>query len=416
MRMRQLGNGHSVMFFAPAEVDHHIRSLIPSGMAPGGCIRVLDILRWAIHETCEDIGHCLPYWAQQGLDHCKRSAAYEEYRSTGNSEVLRSAWLQPESQTLEEMYWNTPVANMSSEINSTPALCERIERLGCSTLFNVRMAEEQEREVNHEVEPEYSTGRKHPRPPRVQPAEHIIHADIREFVGTGKLPESSTHISPLLAPIYMAEVLDLATEWSPSLFATADFATTVHGSGGVSLTEYLRPVNWILSSGSGKDSIVVVISPYEANALLPAIRESNKVRLHIYTPRVTSSMRSFSDLTFYSIPNSLAISWSAPPHIRTLLNLFAGQLYFDCAEEYERVCVLLALSMAHPGATHMDRDGFVPPRHRTGRDSPFARSMIPILKKLIRLRGKGMDYSRTHLWQILNGKPLSDEALWDMLA
>jgi hypothetical protein len=29
-----------------------------------------------------------------------------------------------------------------------------------------------------------------------------------------------------------------------------------------SLTEYLRPVNWILSSGSGKDSIVVVISPH----------------------------------------------------------------------------------------------------------------------------------------------------------
>jgi hypothetical protein len=214
----------------------------------------------------------------------------------------------------------------------------------------------------------------------------------------------------------MAEALDSATEWSPSPFATADFATTIHDSGGVSLTEYLRPVNWILSSGSGKDSIIVVISPFEANALLPAIRESNKVRLHMYAPRVTSSMRSFSDLTSYTIPSSPATPWSAPAHTRTLLNLFSGQLYFDSTNEYERICVLLALSMAHPGATYIDRDGFVPPNHRTGKDSPFTRSMIPIMKKLIGLRLKGMDYSRTHLGQILKGQPLSEEALWDIMS
>ena len=412
--MRQLGNGHSVMFFAPAEVDRCIRSLIPSGMAPGGRTRVLDVVRWAIYETCEDIGHRLPYWAQQGLDHRKRSAAYKEYRSSGDSEVLRSTWLQPESQTLEEMYWNTPVAKMGSEINGIPALCERIKWLGCTKLVNVRMAEEQEREVNHEVEPKYSTGRKHPRPPRVLPAEHIIHADIREFIETGKLPVSPTHIYPLLASINMVKALDFATEWPASPFATADFATTTLSSFGESLTEYLRPVNWILSSGSEKNGTVVVISPYEANALLPVIRKSNKVRLHTYAPRVTSSMCSFSDLTFYSIPNSPATPWSAPAHTRTLLNLLAGQLYFDSTKEYERACVLLALSMAHPGATYIDRNGFVPPNHRTGKDSPFARSMIPMLKKLIGLRRKGMDYSRTHLGQILNGKPLGDEALWDM--
>ena len=33
--MRQLGKGHSVMFFALAAVDHRIRGLIPSGEASG---------------------------------------------------------------------------------------------------------------------------------------------------------------------------------------------------------------------------------------------------------------------------------------------------------------------------------------------------------------------------------------------
>jgi hypothetical protein len=365
-----------------------------------------------MHETCEGISHYLPFWAQQGLDHHKRFAAYEEYRSTGKLEDLRSAWLQSESQTLEELYWTSAGVDMSSEINNVPTMGQRIKRLGIEKLIDIRMAEEQEREVNHEVEPEHDSERPtrtNHSLPRVQPAQHVIHEDIRKFIDTGKLPGSSMQISPLLAPINMANALDSTTGWSLSPRATADFVTTTLDPDGVGLTEFLRPVNWILSSGSGKDSIVVVISPYEANELLPIIRKSNKVRLHIYAPRLTSTMHSFSDLTFYSIPDSLEQPWSAPMHIRIELNLFAGQLYFDSREEYEKVCVLLALWMAHPGTERSDIDGFVPPAYRTRGGSPFARSRIPILKTLIGLRRKGTDYHRTHMGQILNAKSLNDE-------
>jgi hypothetical protein len=411
--MRLLGKGHSVMFFAPGEVDRRIRSLIPNGMATGSRIQVLDVVRWAIHETCEDIRHLLPYWAQQGLDHHRRFTAYREYRSSGDLEVLRGSWLQSESLTLEDMYWITPGVDMSREIHKVLSLSERIKRLGITKLVDVRIAEEQEREVNHEVESRCP--REHWRPPKAQPTPHIIHEDIREFIKTGKLPGSSTHLSPLLAPINMAEALDSTLEWSLSPLATADFTTVTLDSGDVGLTAYLRPVNWVLSSGSGKNSTVIVISPYEANELLPAIRKSNKVRLHIYAPRVRSSMHSFSDLTFYSIPEELEEPWTAPAHIRTELNLFAGQLYFDSIQEYKKVCELLALSTAHPGAEYSDRDGFVPPEYRTGRSSPFTKSMIPTLKTLVKLRRKGMGYHLTHLGQILNGKPLSEEAQWDMV-
>jgi hypothetical protein len=404
--MRQLGKGHSVMFFAPGEVDRRIRCLIPSGMASAGRIRVLDVLRWAMHETCEAIRHHLPHWAQQGLDHHKRFAAYKEHKSTEVSKVLRNAWLQPESRTLEEMYWDA-AGDMSPEIYSIPSLSERIKQLGVTKLVDVRMAEEQEREVDHEVEQERQTER----PPKAQAARHTIHEDIRDFVRTGNLPQSSRHISPLLAPLDMASALDSTVEWSPSPLVTQDFTTTILRFEHKDLSDYLRPVNWILSSGSGKDSTIVVISPYEANALLPDIRKGNKVRLHVYAPRVTASMRSFSDLTFHTIPHLPVEPWSAPAHVRTELNLFAGQLYLDCREEYDRVCVLLALSMAHPGAVYCEVDGFVPPEHRTGGNSPFPRSKIAILKTLIALRRKGMGYSRTHLGQILNANPLSEETL-----
>ena len=120
-------------------------------------------------------------------------------------------------------------------------------------------------------------------PPRAEPAQHVIHPDILKFVQTGKVPETSTHISPLLAPLNMVKALDSTAEWSPSPLATTDSMTTILHSDSMGLTEYLLPVNWILSSGLGGRSAVVVISLREANTLLPIIRDSKTVRLHIYS-------------------------------------------------------------------------------------------------------------------------------------
>ncbi|KAH9062248.1 hypothetical protein EDB87DRAFT_329798 [Lactarius vividus] len=410
MRMRQLGKGQSVMFFAPGEVDRRIRRL--RGNGPENGVQVIDILRWVMHETCRDISHHLPHWAQQGVDHHRRFSAYKQYSSTEDLGVLRNFWLQPESKTLEEMY--EPISGakgteLSPEINDIPSLRGRLERLGVTRLIDVRMAEEQEREVDHEVERE----RHRELPPNVHPAEHIICDEIRNFVSTGILAEPLRDIIPLFAPTGIDKALNSMRRWSPAPLATTDFAITTTNSSIRHLTDYLRPVNWILSSGSGKDSIAIVISPYEANELLPIIRKSGKVRLHIYSPRVTSYMRSFSDLTFYSIPESPAKEWTAAAHLRTELNLFAGQLYFDNEEEYWRVCVLLALHMAHPGAEGMEVDGFVPPAYRTDQSSPLTTSAIAMLKRLTGLRTKGMGFGGTDLGRVLDARPLTSKfASW----
>ncbi|KAH9017600.1 hypothetical protein EDB84DRAFT_1276503 [Lactarius hengduanensis] len=409
MRMRQLGKGQSVVFFAPGEVDRRIRGLIPRGQESDNGVQVIDILRWTMHETCWDIAHHLPHWAQQGVDHHRRFSASRRYDSTGDLGVLRNSWLQPESKTLEEMYEPVPRAQgagLGSGINDIPSLRERLEHLGVTQLTDVRMAEEQEREVNHEVELE----RHAERPPRVFPAEHIVRDEIRNFVSTGILTNPSTFITPLFTPTEIGEVLNSTGGWFPSPLATTDFAITTTDSSITHLTDYLRPVNWILSSGFGKKSVVIVISPYEANALLPNIRESGKVRLHIYAPRVTASMRSFSDLTFYTIPESPEErQWTAAAYLRTELDLFAGQLYFDSVQEYRRLCVLLALHMAHPGAKHIDVDGFVPPAYRTGQGqkSPLTTSAIATFKRLTALRRKGMGFGGTDLGRVLDARPLS---------
>jgi hypothetical protein len=193
------------MFFAPGEVDRRIRNLIPNELSPRDRIRVADVLRWAMHETCEDIRHHLPFWAQQGLDHRRRFAAFENYSATGNLEVLQNAWQQRESRTLEEMY-SLPahVAGMNQEISSVTSLSERMELLGITKRVDVKVAEEQEqeheREVNHEIERE----RQVERPAKVQPAKHVLQSDIRRFVETGLLSTHPEQISPLLVPVDMA--------------------------------------------------------------------------------------------------------------------------------------------------------------------------------------------------------------------
>ena len=280
--MRQLGKGQSVAFFAPGEVDRRIRGLISRGQESEDGVRVIDILRWAMHETCWDISHHLPHLAQQGVDHHQRFSAYKQYNSTGDLGNLTNSWLQNESQTLEEMYEPASkalVAGLSPELSGIPPLRERLNRLGVTQLTDVRMAEEQEREVNHEVERE----RHVEPPPMVYPPKHIIHDDLRNFVRTGPLPVSTKDIITLFSQTDVDNSLNSMVEWSPSPLATRDFAITTKCSSVTCLTDYLRPVNWVLSSGFGKKSVAIVISPYEANELLPIIRKSGVVRLH-FTP------------------------------------------------------------------------------------------------------------------------------------
>ncbi|KAH9030640.1 hypothetical protein EDB85DRAFT_2275651 [Lactarius pseudohatsudake] len=407
MRMRQLGKGQSVIFFAPGEVDRRIRGLIPRGQESENGIRVIDILRWTMHETCWDIRHHLPHWAQQGFNHHQQLSVYKRYL-TGDLGVLRNSWLQPGSKTLKEMYEpRAQRAGLGPGINGIPSLRERLKRLGITQSIDVRMAEEQEREVDHEPEREYHVEHL----PKVFPAEHIVCDEIRNFVNTGILVKSSTSIIPLLTPTKIHETLDSTKEWTPSPLATTDFALTTTDSSIGDLTDYLRPVNWILSSGFGKECVAIVISPYEANELLPIIRKSGKVRLHIYSPRVTASMRSFSNLTFYIIPESPEKSWTAAAHLRTELDLFAGHLYFDSKEEYQRVCELLALHIVHPGAKRIEVDGFVHKAYRTGQKSPLTASAIATFKRLTALRRRG-GFSGTDLGRVLDARPLDSLLLW----
>ncbi|KAJ5158974.1 uncharacterized protein N7500_008625 [Penicillium coprophilum] len=100
--------------------------------------------------------------------------------------------------------------------------------------------------------------------------------------------------------------------------------------GVIALDAFQRPVRWILTSSTlsslGSVRIVtdmIIISPYEARCLLPAIRHSTAVTLHQYAPRQSCTFDSLDKLCLHSIPER-AVAIEVPDALRMELNLFQG--------------------------------------------------------------------------------------------
>jgi hypothetical protein len=420
MRLRQLGQGQSVMFFAPLECDVRIRAARPAADATSR-IQARDILRWVMQETCDDIRHYVPHWVQQGLDHHRRYAADAAYAQHRNVHDLRKAWQVPEARTLEDLYGQQgPASGLMRQALAVPAMRAQLNDLGITELEDPRVDEEAEREVTHEAERE----RQVQRPPKSVPFEPVLNADVLRFVkGNLRLAESSAFRS-LFHPITRT---DQRSKWSPSIFATTDFIRTVHGTTGNELSAYMRPMHWIVSADGPDGLLLVAMSPYEVNMFLPTIRKSRSVRLHMYAARTVQSMRSFSDLRFHVIPR-LPDSWNGPSlGEQSQLNLWAGQLFFDEYRAYFELCAFLGIfspeSTRLYGHEDLPRgaDGYIKPQRRVLKlepaltaaladfgDRSFYTNQVEVLKRLISLRRNGMDFMKTHVGQLLHGRQLTE--------
>ncbi|KAG6334371.1 hypothetical protein ID866_4722 [Astraeus odoratus] len=407
MRMRKLGSGHSVMFFAPLDVDRSIRSTVSKKESDDIC--TADILQWTMLETCTEIQSKAPLWVQQGTEHASRYDTWSTFCEMGSTvERLATVWRQQDARTLEELYAPARPRELSSI--SIPAIRQRCLELGILSLPDSNMAEEQEREVVHEIERE----RQVERPPKATPAVHLFSRDVLDFVRTGRMAPMSVAMKPVFDSLNSVAMPHHDKHaWTWRIFATSDFCRVVQGK--EDAVEYLRPVNWVLSAKcSGSDVVLVLISPFEANRLMPAIRSSNFVSLHIYTPRTHEAMRPCDDLRLYTVP-PLPPHCTMPPPLIDQLNLFAGQLYLHDYSTYIRVCRFLCIytrDLDHEGKFEVQNDGFIEPAHRPVNlmsSSTFLQSPMPFLRWLIGLRRRGMGFALTHMGKIVDGRLLREE-------
>jgi hypothetical protein len=273
------------------------------------------------------------------------------------------------------------------------------------------MDEEQEREVVHEIERE----REVERPVRVPAATHRIDEDVKMFIRTGCIPNGSRVFTPVFDTLVATSAAFLGSQpWTQDVLASRDFITTVRLGRTGKTDSYIRPVNWILSSTASGVPVLVIVSPFEVNALLPDIRASKRVHLHVYTPRVIKMMKSSDDLRLYSVP-SLPIRWRPNEVLVRQLNIFAGQLYFPHRREYVKLSRSLGIyttDLEDQGVFKVQSDGFIRPQDRpAAADYPdsFQQSPIPMLKVLFSIRRKGMGYLPTHIGKLLSARRLTNE-------
>ena len=404
--MRKLDHGHSIMFFAPLEIDRRIRSLAGKDKDLLHVIDTMDILHWAIRETCDDIQQQVPHWAQQGMDHESRYAAWISFcRGELSSEALSEKWLQPEAKSLEDLYG--PRNPSKYTLLTASEIHQRCIELGVSSLHDVSMDEEQEREVFHEAERE----RQVEPPLEAPPANHSLHQDVIDFVKTGVIPTITTAFRPAFETLdATSAATNEAHIWSPLLLATTDFQQTVRSSES-ELDEYLRPVQWVVSGKRDHNDVLVILSPCEVNLLLPHIRSSSNVHLHLYTSRITKSMRPCDDLALYSIP-AVPTEWTPPRPLMDQLNVFAGSLYLKDYETYIRLCRFLCVysrDLEGEEGIQVGPDGFISPRNRPKHlqtMDTFQSSPVASVKTLIGLRRKGMRFALTHMGKLLDGRLL----------
>jgi len=419
MRMRRLGDVHTLLFMASEEVVRLITDSI--GCSPTK-ITSAEVVIWTIREAWRQAQADLPSWVQQGKSFMKREISWKETSRGGLSEErIRELFCETEARTLEVLYGlknnigrnlvhGTDMAN-----NIGKLIAKRCKEFGAVAVYDATILEEMEVELVHEKENE----REIIEIPFAKPAKHFIHGDVVKFIKTGVIsPNASGFLLASEAFNYTSFKLpEVLNHVLPNLRVSKEFfstiileATTIP----VIMDHFLRPVEWVVTSTASRSPLIVVLSPYEVDQLLPQIRASKTIKLHLFAPRGNIFMRTFEDLDHFILPGD-------PPAIplrRSLamqLNLFAGSLYLRDHDMYRDVCAILRLHFdAVPPhlakQEYIDRNCYVKhgsARLELGLTGPgFRTNALPFLRKLFILRRYGQPLGPSHMGKLLHGVKL----------
>nr|XP_036582444.1 uncharacterized protein CTRU02_07488 [Colletotrichum truncatum]KAF6791148.1 hypothetical protein CTRU02_07488 [Colletotrichum truncatum] len=338
MRMRQLGKGQTAVFCVPDETRQKIMKRFDCNELD---LTVEHILKWAISDTWIDIQRGIWLWANQGRRHQRHAELWKEALVANSIVVdrtLAEKFLEDEAQSLERRYKpDDPAAfvgNGTAVDGKVDAITERLLQFGGADPKSATFREEQERELSPEIEQE----REVQKPPDATPATHSIHPDIQAFISSGLIKRDSEGCMPAfqaLAETSASRHFD-TKKFPPGLLVTEDFARTIVPFEKGHLSDiYQRSVQWILitKSYNGVIDVAMIISPFEAQKLLPSIQKSGFVSLHLYAPRPNTGFRALDSLDLYTIARQ-PVMRVLPRQLVTELNLFAGQMYADSFEEY----------------------------------------------------------------------------------
>ncbi|KAM0246004.1 hypothetical protein ACHAP5_004975 [Fusarium lateritium] len=422
MRMRKLGKGQSVEFCVPWDIEQKIVRLKTRESTDKREISVSDVLEWVITETCLDLRKTIPLWLNQGIRFSKQQAFWSEIQDEAAS-VWAEQFLEEEAKTLDQRYRpRNGVNSLDSFLDEADEsmideLRTRCNDFGLTKFRTASLHEEQERELSPETEQE----RQVEKPPPAEPESHFLSQPLKDWILRGSslinIPLFKTEHKPAfktLSNTSAAQYLDVQS-FPSSVRATLDFAKTVKETFGTNnySDSFQRPVQWILTNNCRAESVcLVIISPFEAQELLPLIERSQYVTLHLYAPRVNLGFQSLDHLQLYRVSGKLSVD-AFPTNVITFLNLFSGQLYLSSFKDYTNLCDLLGLAWdATDDSVVLGPDGFVPPGREGGvvNKSTFSQSPVRFLQVLMEtIRQDCRSIEKTDIGRIFEGMRLLED-------
>ena len=382
MRMRLLGKGHTVTFWASNEAHNKIAELHKNAgnQTPLGSEAVLA---WVKENTKTYQEEGLIYWTESAANYClKRGAEHLYYKEDQNNplglEFLGRRSAKDEIFKLKDMYCHLRIETLFVstiyglfsntkknllKVGDLPCLPKKvcqdfshvesavIERCKATIPHKTRLVqkldEEQEKELENEIEEE----KEMERPPAAKPYPHALHALVKDSVRKGSICvgtlEGPIHRLPDVFNNTEVEAIVQSSSWGDTILVTTDFIHTVQTSNLMkNVDDFLRLPVWIVSLPISEK--LLVISPFEANWLMPYFRSDPdcKSTLHMYAPRHLLGQETLISTPEFAIPSS-GRSWAmelvTKADLWAPLALLSGTLFFESAEEQKCMMNFLGL-------------------------------------------------------------------------
>ncbi|KAK7755219.1 hypothetical protein SLS62_002724 [Diatrype stigma] len=387
-------------------------------------LTVAHVLLWSISETWIDTEKSIPLWAVQGFRHQRQEDIWNKRIADEPNLALDchdlDGYFEEEAMSIEKRYHPRNQASSLDSISQTTGsipdrqeqvdrIKQKCERFQIASFSAAALSEEQERELAPEIESERQTEKLNP----MQPKGHSLHPDVLRLIQQGDLRLHGGGFLSAFSSFSRSTEGQLTDSkyFGQDLLVTTDFANTVELDLDSHSDSFHRPVQWVLTLGkqaTTERSILVILSPWEANELILGIASNSNVHLHSYAARPNLSFPTLQDLRLCATP-ALPAHWMPPPTSLILqLNLFAGQLYFEDMKEYKEVCAFLGLScVPNDGAFAVGADGFVG-KGAMYPNCRFTQSPTEFLRMIMESRRNCQDISKTHVGRMLAGEVLTE--------
>lgn len=386
MRMRMLGDGHKIAFWASHEADIGIRKL--DGKSNRARVTSADILKYVEDNSKKFEENSMCYWSSAATNYTRKCAAHKRLEAVPSSSMetllkeLRENCSESQNLTLADLYGAKKQESLQkvarngfnrledqyendSEIYRwirdaiKYAVDEKMLKHATGvTRFTQFLEEKHEKELECELEENREVY-----PPQAQtPHQPKFNARLATLFGQtddrwkafNKL-KMEEEIESLPRALQHSQLFSLVESemnvWDDNLWVTKDFCSVIQLNGNFKDDEYLRPVWWIVrihaddtdADDQHVQDTFVIISPFECNHLIDGFRQTNsKATLHMFSAKVSPSQSNLINNKALQLPSNPSVP-NIPLKTLVQQSMFAGSTFFDNADEEKAYCNFMGI-------------------------------------------------------------------------